>query len=63
MNTKIEIGNRIKKTREELGLKKVEVARALDVSHQSVQQWESGQTTPRGARMDRLASLLSLIHI
>ena len=60
MNTKIDIGNRIKETREGIGLKKSDIARALNVSHQSVQQWESGQTSPRGERMSRLAAFLGV---
>ncbi|MBD1583468.1 helix-turn-helix domain-containing protein [Pseudoalteromonas sp. S16_S37] len=60
MNAKLDFGSRFKEARENSGLKKSDVARELDVSHQSVQQWENGQTSPRGERMRKLAALFNV---
>ncbi len=55
MNT---IGSRIRQAREELGLSQTDVAHALKITPQAVQQWEDGKTAPRGGRLDVLATYL-----
>lgn len=50
----------IKSQREKLGLSQSDVARELNVRPQSVQQWESGETLPRGSRLDALARVLKI---
>lgn len=52
------IGQRIRDTRESLGLSLEELGDLVGVSAQSVQQWETGKTTPRTARMRKLAAVL-----
>ncbi len=54
------ISKNIIKARENAGLNQSELARAIDVSPQSVQQWESGETTPRRNRIEKLASVLGV---
>lgn len=54
----LEIGKRIALRREKLGLNQTELAARMGVSPQSVQQWESGRTTPRGRRLELLSSVL-----
>ncbi|MBM7070904.1 helix-turn-helix domain-containing protein [Shewanella sp. 202IG2-18] len=58
MEDKILIGQRIRAAREKLNLSQEELGRLMEISFQSVQQWESGKTTPRASRMRRLASVL-----
>ena len=54
------IGRRIKAAMDERGLDQSTVARALGVEPQSVQQWISGRTSPRGYRIKALAALLDV---
>lgn len=51
--------NNIKALREKQGLKVADIARALDISHVSVLQWERGDTMPRAALMPQLANILN----
>lgn len=53
------IGTRIRTLREKVGLNQEELARLLELKPQSVQQWESGKTSPRGPRIRKLASILA----
>lgn len=49
---------RIRQRREELKLTQQQLAEAAGVSYQAVQQWESGASSPRGHRLDALATAL-----
>lgn len=56
------IHTRIKDCREKLSLSQQELAAAVGVTYQAVQQWEKEDgtgTTPRGKRMDALAAALN----
>ena len=55
MNT---AGKRIAIAREEGGWNQSELARALKVTPQSVQAWESGKNTPRPKKMAEIAAVL-----
>ncbi|WP_060538593.1 helix-turn-helix domain-containing protein [Pseudomonas sp. NBRC 111125] len=52
------IATRIAEARKVLGFNQSELARALGVSPQAVQSWESGKARPKGDRLDRLAATL-----
>ena len=51
---------RITKWRMQLGLKRAQYARLLDVSPLSVAHWENGDTVPREAQKRRIAELRDL---
>jgi phage repressor protein C with HTH and peptisase S24 domain len=53
------LGRRIARKREQTGLNQSELARRLSVSPQAVQKWESEVSTPRGRRLEEIASALS----
>lgn len=52
------IGSRIQMQRVKAGFTQASLAEKMRVSRESVSQWESGETTPRRARMEKLAELL-----
>ncbi len=52
------LAQRLVQRRQELGLSQTDVASRMDITPQSVQQWEAGKTTPRGKRMTMLSSIL-----
>lgn len=54
------VGERIKLARERASMTQSELARAVGVRPQSVQQWERGETEPRGKRMDAIAAALQV---
>ncbi len=54
----MEIGKRIKAARRTNRISQSELARRLGVSPQSVQQWESGETTPRRHRVAEIVRIL-----
>jgi phage repressor protein C with HTH and peptisase S24 domain len=54
----IALGERIKERREHLELTQENIARHFDMSHEEVQQWESGATTPTGKALRELRILL-----
>jgi len=56
----MKIHERLHEARSRAGLSMSEIARRLGVSPQSVQQWESGTTTPRPQRIRDLAALLGV---
>ncbi len=56
----MEIYERLQSARKRTGLSMSEIARRLGVSPQSVQQWETGTTTPRPERIRDLAALLGV---
>lgn len=58
MEDKALIGQRIREAREALGFSQEQLADNLGISFQSVQQWETGKTTPRATRMRKLATVL-----
>jgi len=51
-------GSRLRKWRENMGLGRAEVADELGVSYASVQNWESGNTTPRGQNRRKVQELM-----
>lgn len=51
---------RITKWRTQMGLKRVQYAKLLDVSQLSVSHWERGIATPREAQKQRIAQLRDL---
>ncbi len=53
----MEFKDRMKAAREAAGLNQSEMARRLGLSPQSVQKWESGETIPRGRRMQQVAEV------
>lgn len=55
----VELGLKIRAAREAAGLDQGELAVMCGVKQQSVQQWESGQTAPRLANLQVLASRLN----
>ena len=57
------IGQRIQKARRKRGVNQSELARALGVSPQSVQQWEDGTTEPRRHRIAAIAAFLRVPEI
>ena len=46
------VGERIRKKRLVMGLKKVELAPQLGVHEMTIVNWETGKTKPRGKRLD-----------
>lgn len=52
------IGKRIEIRRIESGLSQTDLGKKLSVTPQSVQQWESDKTSPRGKRLDLLSEAL-----
>jgi phage repressor protein C with HTH and peptisase S24 domain len=54
------VGERIKQARERAAMTQSDLARAVGVRPQSVQQWERGETDPRGKRMDAIAAALGV---
>lgn len=52
--------SRIAQAREHKGLNQSELARAMGVSPQAVQNWESGKASPRGSRLTNLAEVLGV---
>jgi len=57
MNT---LAKRLAQAREQKGLNQSELARALGLSPQAVQNWESGKSSPRGSRLAEVASMLGV---
>jgi len=57
MNT---LAKRLARARECKGLNQSELARALGLSPQAVQNWESGKSSPRGSRLAEVASVLGV---
>jgi SOS-response transcriptional repressor LexA len=54
------IAHRIARARELKGLNQSELARALSVTPQAVQNWESGKSSPRGHRVKETAAILGI---
>lgn len=52
------IAERIANARKDMNLNQSELARALSVTPQAVQSWESGKARPKGARLENLAKVL-----
>lgn len=52
------IGKRIEAARLSLALNQSELARMVGVSAQAVQQWEKGETTPRGKNLAKISESL-----
>lgn len=55
-----ELGARIRKRREERGLKQADIAAGLTVSAQAVSKWERGENAPDIALLPKLSSLLDV---
>jgi transcriptional regulator with XRE-family HTH domain len=60
MDPKVAIGIRISTARIELGYNQSELARLVGVSAQAVQQWEKGETTPRGGNLSKVSEVLRI---
>lgn len=58
--TSMDIKDRIKEARVKAGLNQSELARALGVSPQTVQQWEAGDTSPRKKKVEAMKSILGV---
>lgn len=54
------VGNRIKERRKALGLTQADLARLLDLSHQQVQRYESGENTISVVSILRIAQVLNI---
>jgi len=57
---KNEIGLALRSAREAKGLKKVDVARRLEISPSAISQWESGATTPSFDNLMRVSEFLDV---
>lgn len=55
-----ELGLKIKKCREERGLKQADIANALQVSSQAVSKWERGENAPDILLLPQIAKLLDV---
>ena len=55
-----QIGARLAHARDVAGLTAREVADRLGVKESTITKWESGETTPRGHRLTRIAGMLSV---
>jgi transcriptional regulator with XRE-family HTH domain len=54
------IHERIKKERRRLGMSLEQLAEQMNVSYQTVQQWENGKSGPKRTRLAQLAMLLGV---
>lgn len=54
------IGSRIKKARKDIGFSQKVLAEKLGIKTQSIQQWESGKTSPRLHRLFQLSEILKV---
>ena len=54
------MGQRIKTSREQLGLEQSAISAQLGTTQQTVSRWERGETTPNSAYRERLAHLLGI---
>ena len=54
----VAMGRRIAEFREKRGLNQSDLAKALGIKVQSVQQWENGQTQPRPEKLPEIAAVL-----
>lgn len=52
------IGDRIRKSRKESGLTQAQLAKMLNVSAQSIGQWERGERTPKFETLVKIAEIL-----
>jgi class 3 adenylate cyclase len=55
-----DLGGRIRKRREERGLKQADIANALQVSAQAVSKWERGENAPDISLLSQLSRLLEV---
>lgn len=58
--TPMDFPQRLRKARERRNLTQTELGKLLNVSSQTVQQWEAGKTMPKHKRIDRLADQLGV---
>lgn len=52
------VGKRIALAREALGLSKTQLSKKMNVSYQTITDWEEGNNTPRPTRFEKLAKVL-----
>lgn len=52
------VGKRITLAREALGLTKTQLSKKMNVSYQTITDWEDGNNTPRPSRFEKLAKVL-----
>lgn len=57
---RLEVGRKLAEARERKGMSLMDVASAMGIKWQSVQQWEAGQTSPSPLRLHTLTGLLNL---
>lgn len=53
-----EMGKLIAEARRSAGIRQEDLAQAVGVTVNAVQQWEAGRTTPRGSRLQAIAAAL-----
>lgn len=56
-----ELGDALREARTAKGLKKVQLARELEISPSAISQWESGTTTPSPDNLLRVAEVLEVV--
>lgn len=54
------IGDNIKRIREAKGISQYKLAQMLNISQQSVDQWERSLTNPRKSNIDKISSILNV---
>ena len=54
------VGGRIADARKRLGYNQSELSRIIEVTAQCIQQWERGDTTPRGKNLKKLEQALQI---
>lgn len=56
----VDIGARLREARDAAGVSRVQLADQLGVRESTITKWESGQTSPRGHRVSKLAGMLGV---
>ena len=56
----MDVSKTLRRLREEKGLKQQDIADKLDVTRVAVGSWESGKSTPRPAKLEKLSKLLDV---
>lgn len=56
----LSIGDNIKRIREAKGISQYKLAQMLNISQQSVDQWERSLTNPRKSNIDKISSILNV---
>ncbi|MCQ2010806.1 MAG: helix-turn-helix transcriptional regulator [Sporolactobacillus sp.] len=56
----MDLGNRIKETRERLNMSQDELAEKLDISRQVISKWETGKSYPDIEKILKLSDIFNL---